>query len=103
MADVFVSYSRNDRARVARTARTTLARVEKMLLWDPNNATAMGYGALALGALGELERGKEWINRALLIDPDNMNARYNPRFKSMVAAAEARLAVAAGAGSSARS
>jgi adenylate cyclase len=134
-----------------RTARTTLARVEKMLLQDPNNATAMGYGALALGALGELERGKEWINRALLIDPDNMNARYNfacslaslfkepdvdaalellgpvfetlaagfldharvdpdldplrsnPRFKSMVAAAEARLAVASGAGSSARS
>jgi len=133
-----------------RTARTTLARVEKMLLQDPNNATAMGYGALALGALGELERAKEWINRALLIDPDNMNARYNfacslaslfkepdvdaalellgpvfetlaagfldhakvdpdldplrgnPRFKSMVAAAEARLATANGAASSAR-
>ena len=134
-----------------RTARTTLARVEKMLLQDPNNATAMGYGALALGALGELERAKEWINRALLIDPDNMNARYNfacslaslfkepdvdaalellvpvfetlaagfldhakvdpdldplrgnPRFKSMVTAAESRLAMANGMGSSARS
>jgi adenylate cyclase len=134
-----------------RAARTTLARVEKMLLQDPNNATAMGYGALALGALGELERAKEWINRALLIDPDNMNARYNfacslaslfkepdvdaalellgpvfetlaagfldhakvdpdldplrgnLRFKSMVAAAEARLATANGAASSARS
>jgi len=60
-----------------RGARVTLARVEKMLSQDPNNATAMGYGALALGALGELERAKEWINRALLIDPDNMNARYN--------------------------
>ena len=130
-----------------RVARITLARVEKMLSQDPNNATAMGYGALALGALGELERGKEWISRALLIDPDNMNARYNfacslaslfrepdvdaalellgpvfetlaagfldhakvdpdldplrenPRFKAMVAAAEARLAMANGAGS----
>src|SRR5690348_1361323 len=60
-----------------RVARITLARVEKMLSQDPNNATAMGYGALALGALGEHERAKEWINRALLIDPDNMNARYN--------------------------
>ena len=60
-----------------RVARVTLSRVEKMLSQDPNNATAMGYGALALGALGELERAKEWINRALLIDPDNMNARYN--------------------------
>ena len=38
---------------------------------------AMGYGALALATLGEAERAKDWINRALLIDPDNMNARYN--------------------------
>ena len=124
-----------------RTARVTLARVEKMLVQDPNNATAMGSGALALGVLGDGERAKEWINRALLIDPDNMNARYNfacslaslfkepdidaamdllgpvyetlaagfldhanvdpdldtlrenPRFKAMVAAAEARLGI----------
>ena len=27
--------------------------------------------------LGETERAKEWIKRALLIDPDNMNMRYN--------------------------
>jgi adenylate cyclase len=27
--------------------------------------------------MGEAERAKDWINRALLIDPDNMNARYN--------------------------
>ena len=40
-------------------------------------AAAMGYGAIALAALGERERAKEWMNRALLIDPDNMNARYN--------------------------
>jgi adenylate cyclase len=60
-----------------RIARITLSRVEKMLAQDPNNATAMGSGALALGVLGQGERAKEWINRALLIDPDNMNARYN--------------------------
>jgi adenylate cyclase len=60
-----------------RIARITLARVEKMLAQDPNNATAMGSGALALGVLGQGERAKEWINRALLMDPENMNARYN--------------------------
>ncbi len=59
------------------TARTLLVRVEKMLVQDPNNATAMGSGALALGVLGQGERAREWINRALLMDPDNMNARYN--------------------------
>ena len=27
--------------------------------------------------MGEKERTKEWIERALLIDPDNMTMRYN--------------------------
>jgi adenylate cyclase len=67
---------RNSQASL-RIARITLSRVEKMLAQDPNNATAMGSGALALGVLGQGERAKEWINRALLMDPENMNARYN--------------------------
>jgi adenylate cyclase len=127
---------------VRRVAQITVTRIEKTLAGDPNNASAMSYGALALAALGETERAKDWISRALLIDPDNMNARYNfactmatslkdpdaaldllapvfetlamgflnhakadpdldplresPRFKAMVAAAEARLAAASG-------
>ncbi len=60
-----------------RIAQITLSRIEKTLAQDPNNGTAMSYGAIALAALGEAERAKDWINRALLIDPDNMNARYN--------------------------
>jgi adenylate cyclase len=60
-----------------RVARTTLARTEKTLAQDPNNGTAMAYGAIALATLGEAERAKDWISRALLIDPENMNARYN--------------------------
>jgi adenylate cyclase len=60
-----------------RVARVTLSRTEKTLAQDPNNGTAMAYGAIALAALGETERAKDWMDRALLIDPDNMNARYN--------------------------
>jgi adenylate cyclase len=60
-----------------RVARLTLSRTEKTLAQDPNNGTAMAYGAICLAALGESERAKDWIGRALLIDPDNMNARYN--------------------------
>jgi adenylate cyclase len=109
----------------------------------------MAYGANALATLGEAERAQDWISRALLIDPDNMNARYNfacaltthlkksdaalellgpvfetlaigflnhakadpdldplrgnPRFKAMVAAAEARLAAANDGGSAPKS
>ncbi len=66
----------NTRA-ATRVAQTTLARTEKTLAQDPNNGTAMAYGAIALGSLGEAERAKDWISRTLLIDPDNMNARYN--------------------------
>jgi adenylate cyclase len=60
-----------------RSARVTLARAEKILAQDSNNGSAMGYGVTALAMLGEAERTREWINRALLIEPDNMNMRYN--------------------------
>jgi len=62
---------------VARVARIALTRAEKILAQDPNNGAAMGYGVAALASLGKAERANEWINRALLIDPDNMNMRYN--------------------------
>jgi adenylate cyclase len=120
-----------------RSAKITLARAEKVLAHDPNNGSAMGHGSWALAALGEGERAKDWMGRALLIDPENMTMRYNcacalannlndkeaaleilgpafekmgtgllnhakidpdlgairddPRFKAMIAAAEARL------------
>jgi adenylate cyclase len=60
-----------------RAARLVLARSEKVLALDPNNGTVTGYSAYALAALGEGERAKERMNRALLIDPDNWNMRYN--------------------------
>jgi adenylate cyclase len=60
-----------------RAAQVALVRVEKALAQDPNNGTAMAYGALSLATLGQAERAKDWINRTLLIDPDNINARYN--------------------------
>jgi len=135
-----------DTEAVRRVSHIAFARAEKILERDPSNGAAMGYGVTALARLGERERAKEWINRALLIDPDNMNMRYNfacaltvlkeneaaidvlrpllesayidrlnhakvdadldplredPRFKKMIADAEARLA-GAGDGSAAQ-
>jgi adenylate cyclase len=37
----------------------------------------MSFGAGAYAALGEVERSKEWMERALLVDPDNLSMRYN--------------------------
>jgi adenylate cyclase len=66
-----------DAAGARRAAQTTLARVEQAMANDPNNGHAMAYGVGALATLGEAERAKEWMERALLIDPDNVLMRYN--------------------------
>jgi adenylate cyclase len=66
-----------DEAGLRRSARMTLARAEMALARDQGNGSAMGFGASALATLGKAERAKDWIDRALLIDPDNMDMRYN--------------------------
>lgn len=60
-----------------RAAQTALARTEKVIAQDRSNGAAMSFGVNALAVLGEVERAKEWIDHALLIDPDNINMRYN--------------------------
>jgi adenylate cyclase len=37
----------------------------------------MGHGSIALTVLGQGERAKDWMGRALLIDPENLTMRYN--------------------------
>jgi adenylate cyclase len=135
----YVAVGNREAAR--RSAKISLSRAEKAVALDPSNGAAMAYSALALATLGEAERAKERMNRALLIDPDDWNVRYNfacvllihldepdaalnvlgpvlesvgarfflghikvdpdfirlrddPRFRAMIAAAEARLAAA---------
>jgi adenylate cyclase len=58
-------------------AQMALKRAEAILARDQNNSGVIGYSAYALAALGEGERAKPRMNRALLIDPDNFNMRYN--------------------------
>jgi adenylate cyclase len=129
-----------DREAARRAAQVTLARAQKTLSQDPSNGAAMGFCCNALALLGQAESAKGWMSRALLIEPDNTNMRYNfactlacqlsdkdgaidllgplferisigllnhakadpdldsvrddPRFRAMVATAEARLAAA---------
>jgi adenylate cyclase len=60
-----------------RAAQMTLPRAEAVLSQDRGNGTAMSSGAIALAALGEADRARDWIRRALVIDPDNQLMRYN--------------------------
>jgi adenylate cyclase len=66
-----------DHEGVERAARMTLARAEAAVARDQSNGSAMGFAAVALAVLGQSDRAKAWIERALLIDPDNLNMRYN--------------------------
>jgi adenylate cyclase len=62
---------------VKRTARAALSRADEILAEDPNNATVVAYAASASCGIGDSKRAKEYMSRALLIDPDNLKMRYN--------------------------
>jgi adenylate cyclase len=66
-----------DVAGTTRAAQQALKRAESVLAREPNNSLVTGYSAYALAALGEGERAKARMNRALLVDPDNFGMRYN--------------------------
>ena len=66
-----------DREASRRSAQITLARAQKTLAQDPSNGAAMAFCCNALATLGQAESAKGWMNRALLIEPDNANMRYN--------------------------
>ena len=58
-------------------ARQMLERSERALEQDSLNASALGVSAAALTILGDLDRAKERIQRAMVVDPDNINMPYN--------------------------
>jgi adenylate cyclase len=60
-----------------RVAQMAVERCEKAVARDPSNTAVLSSGAGALAAVGEDQRAKEWIDRALLLDPDNIIMRYN--------------------------
>jgi adenylate cyclase len=143
----YIAVGNSEAAR--RSAQIALVRADKAVPQDPSNGAVMAYSAFALATLGEAERAKARMNRALLIDPDDWSMRYNfacvllihlnevdaaldvlspvlqniaasyflshikvdpdflrlrdnPRFKAMIAAAEARVAAENDSGSSSR-
>ena len=69
--------SLGDTANMRRVGQIAFERVERAVAQDPMNGTAMAMGAGALGAMGDEDRAREWISRTLLLDPNNIHARYN--------------------------
>jgi adenylate cyclase len=66
-----------DLAAAKRSSQSTIDRAEKVVAQDPMNGGALTAGGSALATLGEMGRAREWIDRAMLVAPDDLRARYN--------------------------
>ena len=66
-----------DEEKLHAAARMMVSESQKVVQQDPSNGAALGILAGGYAILGDEPRTREWITRALLIDPDNLNMRYN--------------------------
>jgi adenylate cyclase len=66
-----------DKEGARRAAQRSAERAEKVVASEPDNGSAMGHLIGSLAVLGDVDRAKAWAERALLLDPDNPNMRYN--------------------------
>ncbi len=69
--------AKGDKAGAKAAARRALERVERVIVAQPDHVYALGFGVTSLLTLGETERAREWVARVKLLDPDNINLRYN--------------------------
>ena len=58
-------------------ARRGIERAERELTLHPENSRAAYLGAKALVTLGQNDRAKEWLNRSIAIDPEDLLTQYN--------------------------
>jgi TolB-like protein/Flp pilus assembly protein TadD len=66
------------RAEQARASRLKgIAAAEQHLTLNPDDARALYMAANGMVALGDRERGREWVDRALKAEPDNPMLLYN--------------------------
>ena len=66
-----------DTAKLREAAKRMVSESHLAVQQDPSNGAALGILAGGHALLGEKEKTREWIDRAMLVDPDNLNMRYN--------------------------
>src|SRR5689334_16401862 len=66
-----------ENAQSLKAAEKVRDRVQRAIAADPTNGTALASGATAIALLGDHDRAREWLRRALVLDPDNLVMRYN--------------------------
>ena len=60
-----------------RSAEKIIDQAPAILAEDPDNGTALVFSALAFASQGDLDRAKQWMDRALLLDSENQFMRFN--------------------------
>jgi adenylate cyclase len=70
-------HASGDSAKIRAAAKRMVSEAQLAVQQDPSNGAALGILAGGYALLGEREKTREWIDRALLVDPDNLNMRYN--------------------------
>ncbi len=71
-------YRRLDRPADGRAAATeALRRAQRELERHPDNTRAAYLGGIMLASLGQTEQAREWLSRALAIEPDDFLTLYN--------------------------
>jgi adenylate cyclase len=66
-----------EQAKLREAAKMMISESQRAVQQDPSNGAALGILAGGYALLGEEAKTREWIDRALLMDPDNLNLRYN--------------------------
>jgi adenylate cyclase len=66
-----------DDSGVRRAAEKTVAWAEAAVICDPADGSAFASAARGFAALGECDRARKWIRKALNVDPGNMAMRYS--------------------------
>ena len=59
-----------DEEAIAEAAEAIQA-IENNLKWNPDDARAYHLGAGTLVVLGDIERAKRWLHRAIELDPED--------------------------------
>ena len=65
-----------DEKKKLEAAQMMVSESERAVQQDPSNGAALGILAGGHALLGDEERAREWISRALLVDPENLTMRY---------------------------
>jgi adenylate cyclase len=66
-----------EKVKLREAAKMMVSEAQRAVQEDPSNGAALGILAGGYALLGEEARTREWIERALLVDPENLNMRYN--------------------------